>query len=272
MRSLSARRVLGLVCSTFFVYLTASAQSTEDLSPSRPRASVTRSEAMRPASPDSFGTFCCDVLQIPAAAFVPRSSNIGWTYAGQGYIRATANPNIDNDTFWAPVALPTGTTIRFLGFLYDDSDPVNDITATLREYTGFSDANTSFNDIASVTSNGSGGRNESFDNLGLAGHTVNNGSAQYAVVINIPVISPNLGFKAVEISWQRQISPAPATATFGDVPTTHPFFRSIEALSASGITQGCGNGNFCPNGNVTRGEMAAFLARALGLHFYYPPF
>ena len=69
------------------------------------------------------------------------------------------------------------------------------------------------------------------------------------------------------IGYRLQIGPAPATATFGDVPTTHLYFRAIEALAASGITAGCGSGNFCPSQNVTRGEMAAFLARALGLHF-----
>jgi hypothetical protein len=69
------------------------------------------------------------------------------------------------------------------------------------------------------------------------------------------------------VTWHRSISQAPFVATFGDVPTSHTYFRAIEALSDSGITSGCGGGNFCPNQSVTRGEMAAFLARALGLHF-----
>jgi hypothetical protein len=56
-------------------------------------------------------------------------------------------------------------------------------------------------------------------------------------------------------------------SSFGDVPPSHPFFRFIEAFAAAGITSGCGGGNFCPERNVTRGEMAVFLARALGLHF-----
>jgi hypothetical protein len=47
----------------------------------------------------------------------------------------------------------------------------------------------------------------------------------------------------------------------------HPYFRFIEALAAAGITSGCGAGNYCPDRNVTRGEMAVFLAKALGLHF-----
>lgn len=60
------------------------------------------------------------------------------------------------------------------------------------------------------------------------------------------------------------MSPAPETATFGDVPTSHLFFRQIEALAASGITGGC---DFCPGAPLTRGQMAAFMAKALGLHW-----
>jgi S-layer homology domain len=64
-----------------------------------------------------------------------------------------------------------------------------------------------------------------------------------------------------------QVSPAPGAATFGDVPTGHPFFQFVEALAASGITAGCGNGNFCPDAPLTRGQMAVFLSKALGLHW-----
>ena len=56
-------------------------------------------------------------------------------------------------------------------------------------------------------------------------------------------------------------------ATFSDVPTSHPFFQFIEALVASGITSGCGGGSFCPDAPLTRGQMAVFLSRGLGLHF-----
>lgn len=46
------------------------------------------------------------------------------------------------------------------------------------------------------------------------------------------------------------------------------FEADIEALAAAGITTGCNppaNTKFCPNDYVTRGQMAAFLARALDL-------
>ena len=38
---------------------------------------------------------------------------------------------------------------------------------------------------------------------------------------------------------------------------------SINRLRAAGITFGCGGSSFCPNGAVTRGQMAAFLHRAI---------
>jgi hypothetical protein len=69
------------------------------------------------------------------------------------------------------------------------------------------------------------------------------------------------------VAYRLQVSPAPATATFGDVPKSHPFFRYVEALTAAGITGGCGGGNFCPDAPLTRGQMAVFMAKALGLQW-----
>ncbi|MDH3694812.1 MAG: S-layer homology domain-containing protein [Gammaproteobacteria bacterium] len=69
----------------------------------------------------------------------------------------------------------------------------------------------------------------------------------------------------IRFSWQRQIAPGPSMPSFFDVPNSHPFYDSIEALASSGITGGCGGSNFCPDDAVTRGQFAAFFSRALGL-------
>jgi S-layer homology domain len=63
------------------------------------------------------------------------------------------------------------------------------------------------------------------------------------------------------------VSPVPGSASFNDVPTGHPFFKFIEALHASGITGGCQAAPplYCPDNPVTRGQLAVFLAKALGL-------
>jgi hypothetical protein len=72
---------------------------------------------------------------------------------------------------------------------------------------------------------------------------------------------------AVRVFYKLQISPDPSTATFADVPVGHPFHRFVEALYASEITGGCGNGNYCSDAPITRGQLAVVLAGALGLHW-----
>ncbi len=51
---------------------------------------------------------------------------------------------------------------------------------------------------------------------------------------------------------------------FADIPTSK-FVRDIEWVFIEGITTGCSAGRYCPDGLVTRGQMATFLARALDL-------
>lgn len=53
----------------------------------------------------------------------------------------------------------------------------------------------------------------------------------------------------------------PDPPVFSDIAGSK-FFDDIIWLEESGITSGCGNGKFCPDGLVTRGQMAAFLHRA----------
>ena len=65
-------------------------------------------------------------------------------------------------------------------------------------------------------------------------------------------------------------NPPAATGTvFSDVQTTTTLAKWMEELKTEGITQGCAAGvplpSFCPNGTVTRGEMAKFVRAAFGL-------
>jgi hypothetical protein len=60
--------------------------------------------------------------------------------------------------------------------------------------------------------------------------------------------------------------PPAATGTkFTDVPLGTFLGDWIEQLANEGITGGCGGGNYCPTGIVSRGQMAAFLSRTLSL-------
>lgn len=77
-------------------------------------------------------------------------------------------------------------------------------------------------------------------------------------------------------SWKRALAtlaivavvlmPVAVTAShqFSDVPTSNIFHDDIGWLADAGITQGCNpptNDKFCPDDNVTRQQMAAFMRR-----------
>jgi S-layer homology domain len=112
----------------------------------------------------------------------------------------------------------------------------------------------------------------SFDDV-----TVNNLDCAYTIRLRLtdpgdPPAGLAIRVRKMVVRWSRQVSPPPAAATFGDVPTSHPFFQFVEALSRSGITAGCSDAPplYCPDQPLTRGQMAVFLAKALGLHWPLP--
>jgi len=69
----------------------------------------------------------------------------------------------------------------------------------------------------------------------------------------------------IERSLGQFNPPEPATQRFLDVPPARGGYAFINDFAARGITAGCGGGNFCPDQEVTRGPMAAFILRALGV-------
>jgi serine protease len=66
--------------------------------------------------------------------------------------------------------------------------------------------------------------------------------------------------------------PAVGTSTgFADVPTTYWAASWVKRLAAEGITGGCAAGSYCPEGAVTRAQMAIFLLRSKHGASYTPP-
>lgn len=51
------------------------------------------------------------------------------------------------------------------------------------------------------------------------------------------------------------------TASFSDVPNDSNIAAAVEWMKARGITNGCGDGKYCPDDSVTRAQMALFLYR-----------
>jgi hypothetical protein len=219
-------------------------------------------------SAEQFGTECCQLLSIPAAAFQPLDIPLidsSMTYESLGYMRVQGGA-------WAPVVLPTGAVLDNIDYYYFDDDPVYDTCVSLWEFSGptLLGAPPTEQVIGQLCTEGTDGYGYAIEEIS---GTIDNsvwfsGGGQYAVVVGPgPFAFNDSVFKGVTIWWHRQVRPAPGTATFNDVPTSHPQFQFIESLVDSGITVGCGGGNYCPDNPVTRGQMAVFLAKALGLYW-----
>ena len=93
---------------------------------------------------------------------------------------------------------------------------------------------------------------------------------EFAIVDYMPG-SPktqHIWFDNIYITTQFPGTSVGPSTRFIDVTNSHVFVTEIEWLAGEGITRGCNpplNDRFCPNDSVTRGQMAAFLARALDL-------
>src|SRR4029079_9314420 len=92
------------------------------------------------------------------------------------------------------------------------------------------------------------------------GITVGVGGGNYGV--DAPTLRQQMAVFLLKGKHGLCYTPPPCTGTFGDVPCPSTFADWIEALSAEGITGGCGGGNYCPQNPVRRDQMAVFLLKA----------
>jgi len=101
---------------------------------------------------------------------------------------------------------------------------------------------------------------EQLANDGITGGCGNNNFCPEAVVTR-----DQMAVFLLRAKHGSSFSPPNATGVFGDVDLAHWAVLWIEQLAAEGITGGCGGGNYCPDAEVTRDQMAVFLVRTFGL-------
>jgi hypothetical protein len=225
---------------------------------------------------------------IAAPQFRPESlPSVELSYWGSGYYYMPAAAGGDG-WYRAPFELPDGASLCYFGiFAYDTT--TSHLTANVVSYSGGFQAISGNSTTIPATANhfhlwldaaATTGIGYEFAPARVGGTgtvglpnciTINNdvlhGGSQYAVELGLDstAVDGTQTLRGVELAWYRQISPAPVTATFTDVPTTHTFYQFVEAVKAAGITTGKTATTYAPDEAVTRGQMAAFLSRALGL-------
>lgn len=226
----------------------------------------------------SFGTSDVDITTISWARFFPVRSSSGYDIGDSGTIaRRATGPDTRLYAEIGSGEVPNGALITQIVFYVRDNH-ASDITAHLCVSDLESVFGTGYDASCSLIGGTSGTPGETHVVSNMA-ETVQrryyNGTefrvASYHLVFWPAEATDQLDIRMARVLWRRQISPAPGRATFGDVPTDHPFFQHVEALASSGITGGCGGGDYCPGAPVTRGQMAVFIATALGLHWPAAP-
>jgi S-layer homology domain len=223
----------------------------------------------RPSAAQAYGLEN-QVTMIPPPSFTPAGPY--QFEAAPGFIVPTVN---ELEQWNAAVNLPNGAIIVEVDVLAYNNDPT--VTLTGYAVTSFFPVSGQTSCASQVTTLGSLPATSKFGAITYAGNPfptaltslgMCSGAAQYltyAIAVQLQGTSQEL--LGARIVWQRQVSPAPGSATFNDVPTSDSAFQFVEALAASGITAGCGGGNYCPDASLTRRQMAVFLAKALGLHW-----
>jgi len=210
-----------------------------------------------------WGTSGYSSYQVSALTCMPLYSSTGYSWTMTGVVSRYCTSGFC--LFECPVHLPGGASIVGLELDGCDSNASVGIWANLAKIPFSSSGSVTL--LASAASSGSPGCDYFSGNS--SAETVDNWNWTYWVEVGLDANDTSTVFSAVRVLYQLQVSPPPGSATFNDVPPSNPFFQFVEALAASGITGGCGGGNFCPNAYITRAQMAKFLAVALGLYFNY---
>ena len=244
------------------------AQGSDGPSGQPSHGSATTPESPREAVDSrTFGTASTVARTIGAYAFEASSSLASYAaFVGTGDRYLTSPIGV----FVAAINIPAGARILSIDVQGCDGSGAGELKARLFSNTTTSGVQ-SETDHGGVSTGGVAAPGCGFFSANFASPvTVDNQHRTYYVQVEHGTVTDGtIRFSAVRLYYQLQVSPAPAVASFDDVPTGHPFFSVIEALVAAGITTGCSAAPplYCPDGVVTRKQMAAFIARALGLHF-----
>jgi hypothetical protein len=115
-----------------------------------------------------------------------------------------------------------------------------------------------------------------FIGAGTSGNCATATGDCYQLMVSNPAVRPaahwdtNFGEDFTAGGVEQRFRALHIGGSFADVPSSGQY-RFIETLFHFGVTAGCGSGNYCPNSNNTRAQMAVFLLVGANSSNYTPP-
>ena len=215
--------------------------------------------------PATYGGTVQSVVTVPANQFTPLDSTTTYNDRANDGLVISRYPTGGNGSFYAGVSAPGGALLTLVEFDYCDTSATGHHAQLKVVDCNWMGSNCT--QVVPTMFSISGGCGYFQPDLTGVNYQFDNMNRRLYLVASTDVFDGTNSISGVIVGYKLQVSPAPATASFVDVPTSSPIFKFVEALKASGITAGCDATHYCPNASLTRGQMAVFLAAALGLEF-----
>ena len=219
------------------------------------------------ARPKTYGVDQVSYYRIAASEFTLLDTADGALYTDEWYVNQNGQFQRyvfgSNAPFVASPHLPSGAVLTY--FELDSCDESAEFNVFAQLYVcDFEGACTDPYQVLTSSNNATPCGSTSA-NISAAGIQVDEFHKQISILVQPTSGTDATRFAGVILGYELRVSPPPFFVDFNDVPMSSPQFQFVEALYHSGITAGCGNGNYCPNDPLTRGQMAVFLSKALGL-------
>ncbi len=209
---------------------------------------------IRPLDGDNSGVSICDIGAYELSSPSPIFTDVPLSYSVITYIERLYNAGITGGCSLTPLMYcPENTVTRaqMAVFLLRGIHGSSYVPPAVGDSTGFADVPTNHPVAAWIKQ--------------LAAEGITGGCSGGNYCPDATVTRAQMAVFLLRSKYTSAYTPPPANGDFTDVPLDHLMVAWIEQLAAEGITGGCGAGVYCPDGNVTRAQMAVFLVRTFNL-------
>ena len=188
---------------------------------------ITRPEGRHPESPSFIGTGGTRLYRVGPMEFQPDDSAATAfnTLFSPGFGRYTTQ----GGNLYAMPHLPSGALVTGVELDYCDTNPGDfhpQLQVSSASYNG-----TGLTPLGIVSGTGINGCGLAFLDLTNKNFAVDNNQNELILQAQLGASDGSEAIAGAIVHYKLQVSPAPATATFGDVPTSYIYFRTIEARS-----------------------------------------
>ena len=216
--------------------------------------------------PKTYGTSPDSIYHVPITDFVPFDSGSGtrdWFFS-LAFARYT--PGCTGPCLYAIPRLPDGALLTGIEAYFCNTNPDhNNYPLGVQLYSSLYDGtNNSYLGAAVYSSSSNGCGEFQIADLTSLNYQVNYYNNQLVLVGRIDRSDGSQALAGVNLFYRLQVSPAPPTSDFGDVPTSSPQYQFIERCTRPGSRPGAAAGTTARTARSRAARWPCFSRRRWG--------